>query len=148
MFSLQHPIIVVNKGPVRIPDYGSDARIAGLIHPGGESCPGSGLDHRHDASLDRLGQLRPGIDHGGQVAVTGFLPSDPADSGRSRGSYGVGHRSPASQPIWCLSSVYPFTMVAVRWDGRVKARRAHHNGHSPGHDSRLHSSVYGIQPSC
>jgi hypothetical protein len=31
--------------------------------------------------------------------------------------------------------------------GRVKVRRAHRNGHSPGHDSRLRASVYDIPPS-
>ena len=31
--------------------------------------------------------------------------------------------------------------------GRARARRTDRNGHSPGHDSRLRASVYGIPPS-
>jgi len=30
---------------------------------------------------------------------------------------------------------------------RIRVRRAHQSGHSPGHDSRLQASVYGIRPS-
>ena len=35
------------------------------------SSPGRGLDHRHDAGLERLGQIGPSIHHGGQVGVIG-----------------------------------------------------------------------------
>jgi hypothetical protein len=45
----------------------SPRRDRGLIHPGrGVSGPG-GIDHRHDAGLDRLRQLGPGSHESGQV---------------------------------------------------------------------------------
>ena len=102
------------------------------------------LDHRHDSGLGRLGQLGPGIDHSGQVQVIPVPGTDPAARRRNRRFF-EGGRSNRRQPgRWNSStSIYPLTTRAPSGGTRrVRARRAHRNGHSPGHDSQLSPPVY------
>ncbi len=105
-----------------------------------------GLDHRHDDGLDQLGQLRPGIDQGGRVGVIPVPGTDPATRWRNRRPTGGGRSSRRQPGRWSSStSIYPLTTPAPSGGtGRVKVRRAHRNGQSPGHDSRLRTSVYGV----
>ena len=104
------------------------------------------LDHRHDAGLHRLGQLGPGIDHCGQVEVIPVPGTEPAPRWRNRRLSEDGLSRRRQPGRWNSStSIYPLTTRAPSGGtGRVKVRRAHRNGHSPGHDSRLRTSVYGI----
>ena len=104
---------------------------------------------RPRSRADRLGQLGLGIDDVGQVGVIAVPRSDPAARWRNR-RLSEGGRSRSRQRCrWnSPSSLYPLTTSAPSGGtGRVKVRRAHRNGQSPGHDSRLRTSVYGIQPS-
>ncbi len=62
----EHPTIGMNRGPGRIPGGVSVARIAARSSPRRSVSGSGGADHGHDAGPDRLGQVGPRIDHGGQ----------------------------------------------------------------------------------
>ena len=82
----------------------------------------------------------------GQVGVIRVPATNPAAQSRIRRLSEGGRTSRRQTGRWTSStSIYPSTKRGPSGGtGRVKVRRAHRNGQSPGHDSRLRTSVYGI----
>jgi len=77
------------------------------------------LDHRHDAGLDRLGQVGSCIDDVGQVGVIQVPGTDPTVRWRSRCPFEGGRSSRRQPGLWGSStSFYPLTYERpVGWDG-------------------------------
>jgi hypothetical protein len=111
-----------------------------------------GLDHRHDASLQGLGQVGPGFDHGGQVGVILGGGRYYANAGSATGSAqtpgtaGLGHDEEIERSGFDVARIPEISGLAGlgRSDSEYRRWESNPHGRSRPEDFKSSASAAGV----